>query len=86
MLFFRCPDNVYIKELDPSDLKVIKNHWPYTFPEADLKLLDYLKLVKGFGVYLKTTNQMVSWVAPSCLGNCFVYTVDQNYTLTLQDK
>lgn len=70
-MVFRCPDKVYTKELDPLDLKVIKNNWPYTFPEADLKILDHLKLQKGFGVYLKKTNQMVSWVAPSCLGMCY---------------
>lgn len=43
-------------------------HWELTYPEAEQKLSNWLKLRQGFGVFLKENNKLVSWITPSCFG------------------
>jgi len=46
----------------------VVEHWELTYPEAEQKLANWLKLRQGFGVFLKEDNQLVSWITPSCFG------------------
>ncbi|XP_019767261.2 uncharacterized protein LOC109542463 isoform X1 [Dendroctonus ponderosae] len=63
---FRVPDEVYITALEPQDLPAVVKAWPFSFPAAEQKLQDCLKLSVGFVVRLKSTDEMVSWVTSSC--------------------
>ncbi|XP_050308230.1 uncharacterized protein LOC126744738 [Anthonomus grandis grandis] len=62
------PSDVYVRKLLPEDIQVIVKHWPFTYPAAELKLKSWLELSTGYGVFLQTSNQLVSWVTSSCLG------------------
>ncbi|KAL1509323.1 hypothetical protein ABEB36_004085 [Hypothenemus hampei] len=59
---------VYVKELESADIFVIVSKWPNSYPSAESKLGQWIKLQKGFGIYLKANNEMVSWASSSCLG------------------
>lgn len=65
---FRCPKDVFIKPLQHNHIKTVVEHWELTYPEAEQKLTNWLKLRQGFGVFLKEDNQLVSWITPSCFG------------------
>ncbi|KAL1502274.1 hypothetical protein ABEB36_007440 [Hypothenemus hampei] len=62
------PQEVYVKELQSTDISVIVEKWLYSYPTADHKIRQWITLQKGFGVYLKANNEMVSWAPSSCLG------------------
>ncbi|CAG9761321.1 unnamed protein product [Ceutorhynchus assimilis] len=61
-------EKVYVKNIQLEDLSVVNNHWPFKYPESEQKLMDLSKLTKGLGVYLKSNNQLISWVVCSRLG------------------
>ncbi|CAG9763756.1 unnamed protein product [Ceutorhynchus assimilis] len=60
--------DVYVKQLQPQDFSIINEKWKFRYPESEQKFLDCFKLSPGSGVYLKSNNQLVSWVVSSCLG------------------
>ncbi|XP_066157265.1 uncharacterized protein [Euwallacea fornicatus] len=68
MLNTTCPEGVYVKELESEDIGTIVDNWELSFAEAGQKLENWLKLRKGFGVYLAKDDKLLSWISPSCFG------------------
>jgi len=62
------PSNVYIKEVNPEEASIMNSVYPHSFPGSTQRLAYFIKLNGGYGVYLKSNDQLVAWITLSCLG------------------
>ncbi|KAJ8968985.1 hypothetical protein NQ314_001995 [Rhamnusium bicolor] len=72
-----CPPEVYIKQLDKTDAPVISALWPHRYKNADKFVEILIEMNGGYGIFLKSSNELVSWALLSMMGQLsLVQTVD----------
>lgn len=64
---------MYVKVLNGSNAKsyakLIDSLWPYHYPGSEEYIALMLEINGGFGLFTKSTDQLVSWVLLNCLGD-----------------
>ncbi|RZC35142.1 uncharacterized protein BDFB_007853 [Asbolus verrucosus] len=68
-LTIECPDDVYVKELEPSAAKQVNAAWPHRYQGSDSCLASFLEMNGGYGVFLKSTDELVAWVLKHTFGH-----------------
>ncbi|XP_044270434.1 uncharacterized protein LOC123015062 [Tribolium madens] len=64
-----CPPEVYLKKLDPSAGQQMNATWLHRFPGSDKYLTSFIDANGGYGVFLKSTHEMVAWVLRHAWGH-----------------
>ncbi|XP_044269901.1 uncharacterized protein LOC123014716 [Tribolium madens] len=57
-----CPPDVYLKKLEPCAGQQVDAAWPHRFPGSDKYLTSFIEANGGYGLFLKSTHEMVAWV------------------------
>lgn len=61
-LFCRIPDEVYLDKLRDEHVDIINEVWPHKYPGSEEFIRCQILMTDGFGLFLKSTNELVSWV------------------------
>ncbi|XP_008190613.1 uncharacterized protein LOC663674 isoform X2 [Tribolium castaneum] len=64
-----CPSDVYLKKLEPSAGQQVDTIWPHRFLGSDQYLSNFIEANGGYGLFLKSTNEMVAWVLKHAWGH-----------------
>lgn len=78
-IFFRCASDVYIKKLEPIAAKQINAVWPHRFVDSDKYLGGFIDVNGGYGVFLKSTNEMVAWVIKHAWGHLAMLQTEEEH-------
>lgn len=68
IIIFRCPTDVYIKKLDQSHVDTINSVWPHRYENSEKFISLLIEMNDSFGVFLKSTDELVSWILLSIMG------------------
>lgn len=72
------PEEVELRKLERKEAKLINSEWPYRYPESESFIASLIDLNGGYGIYLKQTNQLVSWILLiECYGLGLLQTVEK---------
>ncbi|KAJ8963252.1 hypothetical protein NQ318_018718 [Aromia moschata] len=63
-----CPPDVYIKKLDPSHASTVNSVWPHRYSNSEKFVAFLLTMNDGYGVFLKSNDELVSWIIVTMLG------------------
>ena len=58
----RTLENVYVKSLEPCHGKQVHDYWPYKAYYRVDDVVDEIEKLPSAGVFLKDTNELVSWI------------------------
>nr|XP_022915780.1 uncharacterized protein LOC111425769 [Onthophagus taurus]XP_022915788.1 uncharacterized protein LOC111425769 [Onthophagus taurus] len=58
----KCSEDVYIGTLNQSHVPLVSSLWPREFNGANEYFSSFVETKGGLGVFLKSNNQLVSWV------------------------
>ncbi|XP_018560923.1 uncharacterized protein LOC108903289 [Anoplophora glabripennis] len=73
----KCPPEVYIKKLDTSHAELVNSEWPHRYKDSVKFVSLLIEMNEGYGLFLKSNDEMVSWALLSMLGQLtMVQTVD----------
>jgi ribosomal protein S18 acetylase RimI-like enzyme len=64
-----CPPEVFVRKLEPSAAQQVSAAWPHNFPGSDSYLGKFIEANGGYGVFLKSNNEMVAWVLKHAFGH-----------------
>lgn len=76
---FSCPEEVVLRKLTPAHSKTVDDHWPNKFPHSQEFLSSLIELVGGWGLFLKSNNELVSWALLTGLGQLGMIQTVENY-------
>ncbi|KAJ8924214.1 hypothetical protein NQ315_007005 [Exocentrus adspersus] len=64
----QCPEEVYIKHLDTTHADFVNSLWLGRYENAEKLLSLLIEMNGGYGLFLKSNDQLVSWVLLSMMG------------------
>ncbi|KAG5896305.1 hypothetical protein JTB14_008861 [Gonioctena quinquepunctata] len=72
-----CPDPLKLSKLQVTDSNLMNSIWAHTFPGSEEFVATLIEKYGGYGLYLKSTNELVAWVVKKGLGEMgLLQTVD----------
>ncbi|XP_063905081.1 uncharacterized protein LOC135124140 [Zophobas morio] len=74
-----CPPDVYVKKLDPTLSDKINSVWPHKYPGSENYVSGLIEMNGGYGVFLRSSNEMVAWVVKHCFGHIGVLQTDEKH-------
>ncbi|XP_018560931.1 uncharacterized protein LOC108903292 isoform X2 [Anoplophora glabripennis] len=74
-----CPPDVYIKQLDKSYANFINSIWPHRYEDSEKFIELLIEMNDSYGVFLKSTNELVSWILLSMLGQLGVLQTEDEH-------
>ncbi|KAG5896306.1 hypothetical protein JTB14_008862 [Gonioctena quinquepunctata] len=74
----KCPDHLRLSKLQVTDSNLMNSTWAGRFPGSEEYIATLIEKIGGYGLYLKSTNELVAWVVKKGLGEIgLLQTVDQ---------
>ncbi|KAJ8973548.1 hypothetical protein NQ317_018393 [Molorchus minor] len=74
-----CPEEVEIRTLCMSHAALINSLWPLKFPHSDEFLASLIEMNGGYGLFMKSTNELVSWALKTGIGQIGVVQTVESY-------
>lgn len=72
------PDEVELRKLETKQAELINSEWPYRYLGSEGFIASLIDLNGGYGIYLKETNELVSWILLiECYGLGLLQTVEK---------
>ena len=72
------PDEVELRQLETEEAKLINSEWPYRYTGSEGFIASLINLNGGYGIYLKQTNELVSWILLiECFGLGLLQTIEK---------
>ena len=66
--------------MEPSAAKRINDLWPHRFLQSEQYLASYIDANGGYGVFLKSSDQMVAWVIKHAFGHLAMLQTEEDHT------
>ncbi|KAG5867387.1 hypothetical protein JTB14_022925 [Gonioctena quinquepunctata] len=63
-----CPPDVKLAKLEITHSNLVNTHWTNSFPNSEVYVAEFIKNNGGFGLFLKSTNELVAWVFKTAVG------------------
>lgn len=61
MWWFRLPDDIYIKSLEPCHAQLVYDHWPHKYASSFKVSVENIVDLPSAGVFLKDGDRLVAW-------------------------
>lgn len=71
-MILRCPEEVYVRKLRIDDAETINEIWPHKYDGSIEYINFFIEINGGFGVYLKETDELCSWILKNQMGTMSV--------------
>ncbi|KAJ8931000.1 hypothetical protein NQ314_016143 [Rhamnusium bicolor] len=75
-----CPEEVEIRKLDTSHSNTVNLPWPQKFPNSEEYVSSLIETNEGYGLFLKSTDELVSWVVKTGLGQLGIVQTEKDHT------
>ncbi|KAG5894606.1 hypothetical protein JTB14_026137 [Gonioctena quinquepunctata] len=62
------PPEVKLAKLEVSHSNLVSSHWPHRFPRCEEYIAAFIENNGGFGLFLKSTNELIAWVLKTGVG------------------
>ncbi|XP_018569129.1 uncharacterized protein LOC108909304 isoform X1 [Anoplophora glabripennis] len=74
-----CPEEVVLRKLTPAHSTTVDKHWPHNFAHSQEFLSSLIELVGGWGLFLKSNNELVTWGLLTGLGQLGMIQTVESY-------
>ncbi|XP_074042902.1 uncharacterized protein [Leptinotarsa decemlineata] len=75
----KCPNHLEIRRLEISQADFMNSIWPHRSPGSEKYVTSLIETCGGYGLFIKSTNELVSWILKKKLGEIgLLQTVDHH--------